>query len=118
MLCELCGQPASGLKRARVGGASVLACPACLKAGAPEIAPPEPGPARLVLDAPVLKENYGETIRRAREARGWSPAQLAAEARMKEGLLRKMERNEIAPEEAVRKRLERLLKVSLLDSAE
>ncbi len=110
MLCELCGQPASGLKRVKVSGASVLACPACLKAGPLDVAPR----AAPILDTP-LKENYGEVVRRAREARGWSPAQLAAEAKMKEGLLRKMERNEIPPEEPVRKRLERLLKVSLLD---
>lgn len=112
MLCELCGQPASGLKRVKVGEAPVLACPACLKAG------PIPGagtPARPILDMPPLKENYGGAIRRAREARGWSPAQLAAEAKIREGLLRKMERNEIAPEEPVRKRIERLLKISLLD---
>lgn len=111
MLCELCGQPASGLKRMRVSGVSVLACPACIKAGPPEAAPKEP-----VLDAPPLKDNYGDAIRKAREARGWSPAQMAAEAKMKEGLLRKMERNEIVPEEPVRKRLERLLKISLLET--
>lgn len=109
MLCELCGQPAPGLKRVKAGG--LLACPACLKAGPPETVPQS----RSVLDTPPLKENYGEVIRRAREAKGWSPAQLAAGAKMKEGLLRKMERNEIAPEEPVRRRLESLLRVSLLD---
>lgn len=114
MLCELCGQPAPGLRRMVVGGAPVLACPACLKAGPPE-ALPGGGAPTAVLDAPPLKENFGEVIRRAREARGWSLAQLAAEAKVKEGLLRKMERNEISPEEPVRKRLERLLKVSLLE---
>lgn len=115
MLCELCGQPASGLRRVKAEGVPVLACPACVRAGPLEVVPAK---ARPVLDTPPLKENYGEVVRKAREARKWTTLQLANEAKIKEGLLKKIERNEIAPEEPVRKRLEHVLKVSLLDEVE
>ena len=62
-----------------------------------------------------LVEGYEEIIKHARESRGWSHQQLAEKIKEKESLIKKIERGEIIPEDSVRKKIERALKIDLTE---
>ncbi|MEA3281366.1 MAG: multiprotein bridging factor aMBF1 [Euryarchaeota archaeon] len=65
-----------------------------------------------------LLSDYGFAIRRAREARGMSQEELALEIREKSSLIKKLEREDLRPEDSVRKKLERVLGISLTETTE
>ena len=65
-----------------------------------------------------LLSDYGFAIRRAREALGMSQEELALAIREKASLLKKLEREELRPEDSVRKKLERVLGISLTETIE
>ncbi|MBA1342207.1 MAG: hypothetical protein C5S52_01215 [ANME-2 cluster archaeon] len=65
-----------------------------------------------------LLSDYGFAIRRAREARGMSQEELALEIREKSSLIKKLEREDLRPEDSVRKKLERVLGISLTETIE
>lgn len=65
-----------------------------------------------------LLSDYGQEIRRAREARGMTHEELALKIKEKASLLKKIEREDIIPEDNVRKKLERLLGISLTEKIE
>ena len=65
-----------------------------------------------------LLSDYGFAIRRAREARGMSHEELALEIKEKSSLIKKLEREDLRPEDNVRKRLERVLGISLTETIE
>ncbi|MEA1893739.1 MAG: multiprotein bridging factor aMBF1 [Euryarchaeota archaeon] len=65
-----------------------------------------------------LLSDYGFAIRRAREARGMSQEELALEIREKSSLIKKIEREDLRPEDSVRKKLERVLGISLTETIE
>jgi len=65
-----------------------------------------------------LLSDYGFVIRRAREARGMSQEELALEMREKSSLIKKIEREDLRPEDNVRKKLERVLGISLTETIE
>jgi len=65
-----------------------------------------------------LLSDYGFAIRRAREARGMSQEELALAIKEKASLLKKLEREDLRPEDSVRKKLERVLGISLTETVE
>ena len=65
-----------------------------------------------------LLSDYGFAIRRAREARGMSQEELALAIKEKASLLKKLEREDLRPEDSVRKKLERVLGISLTETLE
>jgi len=65
-----------------------------------------------------LLSDYGFAIRRAREARGMSQEELAIAIKEKASLLKKLEREDLRPEDSVRKKLERTLGISLTETLE
>ena len=65
-----------------------------------------------------LLSDYGFAIRRAREARGMSQEELALAIKEKASLLKKMEREDLRPTDSVRKKLERVLGISLTETIE
>ena len=65
-----------------------------------------------------LLSDYGFAIRRAREARGMSQEELALAIKEKASLLKKLEREDLRPEDSVRKKLERVLGISLTETIE
>jgi len=65
-----------------------------------------------------LLSDYGFAIRRAREARGMSQEELAREIKEKSSLIKKLEREDLRPEDSVRKKLERVLGISLTETIE
>jgi putative transcription factor len=64
-----------------------------------------------------LVPDFGRKIREARESMGLSVEELGSRIKEKATLLKKIEREEISPEDEVRKKLERELKIKLTDQA-
>ncbi|HMK16016.1 MAG TPA: multiprotein bridging factor aMBF1 [Methanomicrobiales archaeon] len=142
MQCELCGGEIRGAPRVvHIEGAELRVCVPCSKygtevqrprasTGAPAApprragAPPAPQPVqrrrRDLFDRMEgeLAEDYADRIRRARVAKGWTEKQLALEIMERELLIKKVERGDLVPEEELRKKLEEVLGISLLESVE
>lgn len=142
MQCEMCGETIRGPPRLiRVEGAELQVCSRCEKYGTAvqqprrtDIARPavRPGPSgRPAAPAPStayrkrdmfdymegeIVDDYADRIRHAREAKGLSQKDLALQMMERELLVKKIEKGELVPEEAVRKKLEKVLGIRLLES--
>jgi putative transcription factor len=141
MQCELCGGEIRGAPRVvHIEGAELRVCVPCSKYGTevqrPRASTGAPAPAPKRTGAPPapqpvqrrrrdlfdrmegdLAEDYADRIRRARVAKGWTEKQLALEIMQKELLIKKVERGDLVPEEELRKKLEEVLEISLIESS-
>jgi putative transcription factor len=141
MQCELCGGEIRGAPRlVHIEGAELRVCVPCSKYGTevqrPRASTGAPAPAPRKAGAPPapqptqrrrrdlfdrmegdLAEDYADRIRRARVSKGWTEKQLALEIMEKELLIKKVERGDLVPEEALRKKLEEVLGISLIESS-
>jgi putative transcription factor len=63
-----------------------------------------------------IVEDYAERIRKARMAKGLSQKDLAMQMKEKEHLVQKIENSDLIPEENVRKKLEKVLEIRLVDA--
>jgi putative transcription factor len=61
--------------------------------------------------------DYDQRVREAREGRGLSQQDLASELNEKTSLIRKVERGDVLPSDALRKKLERELGISLTEGS-
>jgi putative transcription factor len=142
MQCELCGGEIRGAPRTvHIEGAELRVCVPCSKygtevqkprvsTGTPEVrrragTPPAPQPAvqrrrRDLFDRIEgdIAEDYADRIRNARMAKGWTQKQLALEIMEREMLIKKVEKGDLVPEEELRKKLEEVLSISLIESAD
>jgi len=146
MQCEICGSNIRGkAHRVILEGTELNVCDACAKYGhevkqVPKATSPRTGtgkapagrvPAGITFRTgsrrrpdmfdqmnDELLSDYGFAIRRAREARGMSQEELALEMREKSSLIKKIEREDLRPEDNVRKKLERVLGISLTETIE
>ncbi|HOP67800.1 MAG TPA: multiprotein bridging factor aMBF1 [Methanoregulaceae archaeon] len=136
MQCELCGSTIHGPSRTvRIEGAELEVCAQCAKYGTEVQKPRKAAPGRAVsapsTRAPARKrrdvfdfmegeivENYGAKIRDARMERGWSQKDLAMEMKEKELLIKKIEKEDLIPEDDVRIKIEKTLGIRLIDTAE
>jgi putative transcription factor len=135
MQCELCGAEIKGSpKRVRIEGAELQVCLQCSRYGkevqqtrTPEVRRAVPGrpvphptvrPRRDVFDLikGELVEGYNERIRSARMQKGWSQKDLAMAIKERELLIKKIEKGDLIPEDTVRKKIEQVLEISLLDT--
>ncbi len=132
--CEICGvQIAGSPQRIVIDGSVLEVCKSCARFGKPEdkwspvprkMVPVEraftvkrPRPRDQFKDLVELVPEFGRKIREARESLGLSPEELGAKIKEKATLLRKIEREEISPEDEIRKKLERELNIKLTDQA-
>ena len=130
--CEICGAEISGApQRIVIDGSALEVCKGCARFGKPEdkwspvpkkMVPVErafivrrPKPRDHFKDLAEFVPEYGQKIREARESMGLSPEDLGARIKEKSALLRKIEREEITPEDEVRQKLEKELKIKLTD---
>lgn len=130
--CEICGAEISGAsQRIVIDGSSLDACKSCARFGKPEdkwspvsrkMAPAEraftvrrPKPRDHFKDLVELVPEYGRKVREARESMGLTPEALGLRIKEKAALLKKIEREEISPEDEVRKKLEKELNIKLTD---
>jgi putative transcription factor len=139
----MCGETIRGTaKLVRVEGAELQVCTKCEKFGTEvqqvrrtDITRPStaaaPRPGRTVVAAvPVdrrkrdlfdymegeIVEDYAARIRKARMEKGLSAKDLAMQIKEREHLIKKIENSELIPEEAVRKKLEKVLEIRLIDA--
>ena len=136
MQCELCGAKIRGPSRTvRIEGAELEVCAQCAKYGT-EVQKPKKTETRRVVSQPSVKapvrkrrdvfdfiegeivDNYGEKIRNARMERGWSQKDLAMEMKEKELLIKKIEKEDLIPEDDVRIKIEKTLGIRLIDTSE
>ena len=142
MQCELCGGEIRGAPRTvHIEGAELRVCVPCSKFGTevqkPRAAPVSPTTPRRAGAPPAspnpvqrrrrdlfdrmggdLAEDYADRIRNARIAKGWTQKQLALEIMERELLIKKVEKGDLVPEEELRKKLEEVLGISLIESVE
>lgn len=136
MQCELCGAKIRGPSRTvRIEGAELEVCAQCAKYGT-EVQKPKKAETRRAVSQPSVKapvrkrrdvfdfmegeivDNYGEKIRNARMARGWTQKDLAMEMKEKELLIKKIEKEDLIPEDDVRVKIEKTLGIRLIDTSE
>ena len=147
MQCEICGSDIRGkAHRVILEGTELNVCDACAKYGhevkpVPKATAAGRVPAGKVSAGKVpagitfrtrsrrrpdmfdqmtdeLLSDYGFAIRRAREARGMSQEELALAIKEKASLLKKLEREDLRPTDGIRKKLERVLEISLTETIE
>ncbi|RLG35925.1 TIGR00270 family protein [Methanosarcinales archaeon] len=128
MQCEMCGSEIIGKpNRIIVEGTELAVCGGCARYGK-EVKSSEPknffsGFKRVtkakksIFDSisDELVSDYGAKIRIARQQRGWSSEELAKKINEKESLLKKVEREDITPEDALIKKLESVLSIELTE---
>lgn len=136
MQCELCGAPGKGaLKTVRIEGAELQVCANCEKLGV-EVQQPKKivqkkstpiqkttvpvthRKSRDVFDMieGEIADDYAQRIRKARMEKGWSQLELAQAIKERELLIKKVEKGDLIPEDDLRKKIERVLSISLIDS--
>lgn len=64
-----------------------------------------------------IVDDYSDRIRTSRMQKGWTQKDLAMRIKEKELLVKKLEKGDLIPEDDVRKKLEQVLGISLLDTA-
>jgi len=138
----MCGDTIRGIpKLIRVEGAELQVCSRCEKYGT-EVQQPrrtdlQRPAARIVpgVKSPVatgvpamrkrdmfdymegeIVEDYADRIRKARAEKGFTQKDLAMQMMERELLIKKIEKGELIPEEAMRKKLEKILEIKLLDT--
>ncbi|MGC9434695.1 MAG: multiprotein bridging factor aMBF1 [Methanomicrobiales archaeon] len=135
MQCEMCGQEIRGSYRTiHIEGAELRVCQRCARYGT-EVGPkqqtsaaarpggrsPAPTPPRrrkrdvFDLMEGEIAEDCGERVHAARKAQGMTARELADSIKEKELLIRKIEKGKLIPEDDVRKKLEKVLCISLLE---
>lgn len=123
MQCELCGAESLTLKKVMVENTPMMVCGKCKSLGK--------NPAKKVnvkkrgsfqsngfAKIKILKKDHSVIVKKAREARNMTQADLAAKLGMKEGEIQKVESGVGAVNEKVGSRLENFLGVSLYDVEE
>jgi len=142
MPCEMCGATgSSSLKTVLIEGAELQVCSNCAKYGKEvqgktqqkshstpgnvigmgSLHTPQASISRQSRDmfdqmGGEIADDYAERVRSARMKRGLSQKELAMELKIKELLVKKIEKGELIPEDKIRKKLESALGISLLDS--
>ncbi len=132
MQCEICGADIKGKPiRVVVEGSVLDVCGNCARYGKPadkwtpvsrKISPTERvivahKPRRDVFDKlqDEIVPDYAHVIKKARESQGLTIEELASKMMEKAALIRKIEREELIPEDTVRKKLEAALNIKLTE---
>jgi len=113
--CDICGRPAT--TKAIVEGATLSVCARCVAYGRELSAPAirRPNQPRPMVELEAV-EGYGRTVRQARERAGLTRLELARKLFILENVLERIENEHLAPNEAVARKLEKELGITLLGS--
>ena len=124
--CEMCGRGEERLTRAKIEGSILELCKGCAKYGeivrAPDLRSKNiPGPRRHS-PRPQRKEllqsittDYPKKIRTAREKMGLTQEEFAKRLNEKHAIMQKMEGGQFKPSIAMAQKLEKLLKIELVE---
>ncbi len=133
MQCEICGADIKGKPiRVTVEGTVLDVCGSCARYGKPAADKWAPVSRKMVPSEKVIvtrkprrdafdkledeiNPDYAQIIKKARESAGLTIEELASKMMEKSTLLRKIERQELVPEDTVRKKLETELNIKLTE---
>ena len=142
MICEMCGKDVPQTREAIVSGARIMVCPSCSKfgemSGTAGSSRPGAPVSQSVIDQRLerrerrmqskdiyagtttieIVDDYGGVIRRAREARGMDLKTFANEIQEKQGILAKVESNNLVPEDRLIKKIEKALDIKLTEAVQ
>jgi putative transcription factor len=123
--CVLCGKETKELVKVEVEGAEIEICKNCAAAGNFKIKEErkiyQPIKRKVVL--PISEDfdfvqDYGEMIKKAREAKGFSRKELAKILGEKESMVKRIEEEKALPYEKLREKIEKILGIKLLQKYE
>lgn len=128
MRCEVCGREIRGPPFRRViEGAKMTVCAQCARFGTAEWTPSRPRvPLRRqrprdeveAVESLELVEDYGEKIRKARQRMRMTVEDLGTKIREKVSVIKKLEKEELAPDRRLVQKIRNALKVELLVAGE
>ena len=114
--CDICGRPA--VTRAKVEGALLSVCQSCLRYGR-EVASRQQAGKQPAIRKPTkeydLAEGYGKLVMAGREKAGFSRQDLARKLLIFENVLARVEEGRMRPDEALARKLEAALGITLLE---
>ena len=126
--CTLCGKNVNKLFLAEVEGSKIEICESCGKFGnlIEEVKPKEQKAEGLFLKkAPELEENqeemksdYGKLIIQARKKMGLERKDFAMKINEKESIIKRIESQEMVPDEKLQKKIEGFLEIKLSEAYE
>ncbi|MBW2996970.1 multiprotein bridging factor aMBF1 [Candidatus Woesearchaeota archaeon] len=124
--CDMCGKE-SDLMKAKIEGTVLEVCEQCRRFGEmierpaqpverPVVPKPRyaPAPRRREL-IQMVTEDYAKKIRQSREKTGLNQEQFAGRLNEKESVIQKMEAGQFTPSINLARKLERLLKIRLIE---
>ncbi len=126
MDCEICGKPDANIK-AMIEGTEFTVCHTCSRFGKIISVQRQKGfvPKRTFIPREKLQEteekiieNYGEIIKRSREKLGLSQEDFAKKINEKISLVHKLETSTFEPPIAMAKKIEKFLRIKLVDVVE
>jgi len=137
MLCEMCGRNYGRLKKIEIEGSVMNVCPDCSKFGKEITVLPKPKTAKEVVQERLqlrerrftpkniydempedLAEDYPARIRRNRVKIGLSQEELGLKINERKSIITKLESGHIRPDNKLIRKLERTLKISLMEKVE
>jgi len=138
MICEMCGKNVPSTRPVFIDGARLSVCPNCARFGDENRGGSgnrAAGPSATVIEQRLEKRNrrmqtkdvydgkdnvqvvdgYGEIIRKAHTAKGMDLKQFAESIGEKQGLLAKIEAEDLIPDDKVIKKIEKALDIKLTE---
>jgi putative transcription factor len=123
--CVLCGKETKELVKVEVEGAEIEICKNCAAAGNFKIKEERKiyRPIKRKVVLPISEDfdfvqDYGEMIKKAREAKGFSRKELAKILGEKESMVKRIEEEKALPYEKLREKIEKILGIKLLQKYE
>lgn len=131
--CDVCGRRIVGKPQFRFfEGARLMVCEICARFAQKEQPPapgtqdkfsqrtyapkPKPKPKKTLYKDMELREDYADTIRKAREERKWTQTELANQIVERLSLIKRVEGGKMTPSEEVTQKLEKALGITLMVS--
>lgn len=126
MRCEICGKKVVGRPiRVKIESSIMQTCKECSKFGKVQKEPqksikPRTAPRRPRYREPSheVLEDFNTVVRIAREKQKWSREELAAKVNEKASVINRIESGRMVPDIKLARKLERILKVTLLEKTE
>ncbi len=136
MMCELCGRDAPFLKEVIIEGSRLMVCPGCAKMGTRYIEEKQRDIPKALIEERLrrrtlkarpkdiyqeigesLVEDYSARIMKARQKKCLTREEMGRMINEKAGVIGRLENGSLRPDDALRKKIERFLGVSLLTKA-
>ncbi|MCE5296148.1 MAG: multiprotein bridging factor aMBF1 [Euryarchaeota archaeon] len=136
MPCELCGNEKGKLTTVQIEGTLLRVCEDCAKFGDTARGASKDAPNKIIIQSRLenrerrmktkdvyqaaeevseLAEDYGERIRKGREAKGWKQEEMASIISERLSVIQNVERGHSKPDDNLIKRLEKALGIVLME---